>query len=309
MSEPRSQPQRVDVQQRLAALLADELGSLLLARATPAQLAAVAGDVMCRDLFDLPTFLSASVGGLGLTDDPPALVERHLEHLLWVQHRRAWWAGGAARSAAGVGLDLRVEGGEHVAATEGEPTVLLSPMTLCHEDALWISSTVSPRRELAVYGEDVETADLTAALAGVVPLDTLHVVDGGQDAAVDILRSLRRGGCLLTYPDFVYAGHRVEPSRVLGIEWPLSAAFVALCARPGTLLLPARLAREGERGVVARFGTPIRVEAPGEGADRSLLRRLVAGTVGAVLTRQILAAPEQWLLLSTITAECRQRAW
>jgi hypothetical protein len=38
------------------------------------------------------------------------------------------------------------------------------------------------------------------------------------------------------------------------------------------------------------------------------LRPIVAQTVAAVLSRQILAAPHQWLLLSTVTAECRQRA-
>src|ERR1700755_2282609 len=113
-------------QETLARLLGQEVGGYSLELATPAQLSELAETVATEDLLHYGTATRAAAQLLPMELDAQAFVREHLEHLLWVEQRKALWRGGHIRSPQSVGCRLNVEVREHLEATVGVPTVLIT---------------------------------------------------------------------------------------------------------------------------------------------------------------------------------------
>lgn len=299
---------RVHSQNTLAVLLAQEIGGVQLELATPRQITNLASIVASEDLLHYATAIRASAQFLPVELELEALVQAHLEHLLWVEHRKALWSSGRIHSPQSVGCRLHVEGREHLDATQGFPTVLVMPMMLAYEDALWMTHSVSGSREVALYGEDLIDDSIFAQIANLVDLSNVRLVGATPASARDVLRVLRRKGCFLTYPDFVYRGHKVQHAQFFGMKWPFSSSFIALCAQSGNMLLPCYLRREAN-DLTLHFSEPLQLSHRDDGAiDRRWVMHLVGASVARLLEEMILSNPAQWLLLLTLVAKAEQRA-
>lgn len=295
-------------QETLARLLALEVGGYPLELATPAQLSELAEMVADADLLQYATAIRAAVQLLPVEVDTEAFVRAHLEHLLWVEHRKALWRSGHIRSPQSVGCRLHVKGREYLAATAGAPTVLITPMALAYEDALWMTHSLSGAREIAIYGEGLFGDKTFGEVSEVLELKNVRLVGASPASAREALRVLRRGGCFLTYPDFVYRGHKAQHARLFGMRWPFSSSFFALCAATGNMLLPCYLRREAN-DLTIHFAEPLQVAPGEEGAgDRRWAMHLVGATVARLLEEMILCNPAQWLLLLTLVGKAEQRA-
>jgi hypothetical protein len=120
-----------------------------------------------------------------------------------------------------------------------------------------------------------------------------------------ILTVLDEGGVLCTYPDFVYAERAATGMPLFGMRRPVSAGFLSLAARDGTMLVPVVCLREAD-SIHVLIEEPVEVCA--KGVERELARAVVAEAVGVLLDRLICLAPEQWLLLPTLTFDAPQVA-
>ena len=294
-------------QSTLARLLAQQVGGFPLELATPTQIKELAQLVATEDLLHYATAIRAAAKLLPLKVDEEELVPAHLEQLLWVEHRQALWRSGLIRSAESVGCRLQVEGREHMEATTGHPTVLVTPMMLAYEDALWMTHSLSASREVAIYGEGVFTEGSFSQIAKILGLTNVVLVGATPASVLVALRVLRRGGYFLTYPDFVYRGHKVQHARLFGMKWPFSSSFIALCAKPGNMLLPCHIRREAN-DLTIEFAQAVQIPEREEGVDRRWLMHLVAATIARLLEEMILANPAQWLLLLTLVGKAEQRA-
>lgn len=292
----------------LLRLLAQEARGFPLELATPAQLTEWARAVSREDAFHYATAVRASAGLLPGVFDSEDFVPAHLEHLFWVEHRKALWRSGRIRSEQSVGCRLLVEGKENLEATAGYPTVVITPMMLAYEDALWMTHALSGSREVALYGEDLFEDGTLAELAKILGLKNVRLVGEAPGSLREVLRTLRQGGLFLTYPDFVYRGHKVHHAPLFGMKWPFSSSFIALCASPGNMLLPCHLRREAN-DLTIQFAEPIHVAASEDReVDRRWVMHLVGATVARLLESMILSNPAQWLLLLTLVARPEQRA-
>jgi len=299
---------RVNSQNTLAVLLAQEIGGIPIELATPQQIINLARLVAEEDLLQYATAIRASAQLLPVELDVEELVQAHLEHLLWVEHRKALWRSGRIRSPQSVGCGMRVEGREHLEATLGFPTVLIMPMMLAYEDALWMTHSLGGSREVALYGEGIIDDSIFAEIAQLVDLSNVRLVGATPASARDVIRVLRRKGCFLTYPDFVYRGHKVQHAQFFGMKWPFSSSFIALCASAGNMLLPCYLRREAN-DLTMHFAQPVEVPHREDGAiDRRWVMHLVGASVARLLEEMILFNPAQWLLLLTLVAKAEQRA-
>ena len=292
----------------LARLLAQEARGFSLELATPAQLTELARLVAREDSLHYATAIRACARLLPAEFDSEEFVQAHLEHLFWVEHRRALWRSGRIGSAESVGCRLHVEGRKNLEATSGYPTLLITPMMLAYEDALWMTHALSGSREVALYGEDLFEEGFFEEIAKILGLKNARLVGGTPASARDVLRTLRRNGLFLTYPDFVYRGHKAQYAQFFGMKWPFSSSFIALCAGSGNMLLPCHLRREAN-DLTIQFAKPIQVAALDEGAvDRRWVKHLMGATVARLLEEMILSNPAQWLLLLTLVTKPEQRA-
>ncbi|MCI4062691.1 hypothetical protein MRQ36_08945 [Micromonospora sp. R77] len=271
----------------------DPLHARVLGDRGPAEVDELAGWLAAGDPYRENRRIGQALAAVG-GDSGPDAVRRVLAHQLWCAWRQARWTAGAARPLP----TTQVVGAEWLAETAGHPTVLVSPLTVPAPDALHAVAEVFGDRPLVAFGEDTSSAELPAGVR--VP-----VVSEGSGALRRILATLADGGVLCTYPDFVYPGRGVEPVTLFGRRRPISAGFVSLAARPGTMLLPAVLHRRGDR-LVLRLEEPLLVgDRPADRASaRAGLRQVLADVLAALISR----APEQWLLLPTLTFDSPQLA-
>jgi hypothetical protein len=226
------------------------------------------------------------------------------EHQLWCAWRQAAWTSGLAAP-----LPMRIEGETWLRETEGFPTLLVTPMTLATDDAMnAIARLNTTGRGCIVFGEDIDVSD-------ALTRERIEIVGGASVTGLSremvrrILQVLDDGGVLCTYADFVYEGRTADAIPLFGIERPVSAGFLSLAARNGTMLLPLICLREGD-AIVVQLDEPVRIQD-----DRSAgtpnpvaARALVANAVGNLLESLIRRAPEQWLLLPTLTFESPEMA-
>jgi len=195
---------------------------------------------------------------------------------------------------------IEYQGERWLAETEGQPTLLVSPMTQALPDVLEVMSRLPASRPLIVYGESL-SVDADPRLA--------HLSAGEGLAAVRrIGKVLRDKGILCTYLDFVYEGHMGVTVSMFGRPRPLSSGFVSLAARHGAMLLPVVIRSvddmRGERLRVL-FEEPVAVPRLTEAVMVSE-RPYLAQSMADMLSDLILRCPSQWLLLPTITFDMPQ---
>ncbi len=297
----------IDLSRCLGELGSHDIGRHLLAAATPAQLARVAALIAQDESSGLTRALGMVAERLGMPD-PRAFAEQHLEHLLWCEHRKALWSSGLLCDPADLGCSLRYTGKRNLRASEGSPTILISPMVLAYEDALWIVKEMLGSRPAVVYGEGLSANGAFARVSAVTDLAGLQLVDSSLSAMRKILATLGSGGVLVTYPDFVYKEHKALSAPMLGVPWPFSRSFVSLCARHGTMLLPCCPVRNG-KAISVHCETPVQVDSPqGRQVDQRWSLQLTGVTVARLLEVMILRNPAQWALLATVIGQCEQRA-
>jgi lauroyl/myristoyl acyltransferase len=299
---------KIDFQQTVSQLIEHDIGQQLLALATQSQLEELTKDIVKKDLYQFPSFIKLVAQHFNLTDCPDKFVHKHLEHLLWVQHRRALWHSGRIQSPRAFGYRLRVEGKQYLQATSGFPTILISPMTLAYEDILWMAGALDGSREIAMYGEGLNRDEFFEQIKGMFNLTGFHLIGTTLMAARKILLILEQGGLFLTYPDFVYTGHKVSYAQFFGMRWPFSSSFISICARQNYMLLPCYMQRKATN-LIVHFEPPLQTCLPeNTTSDPRWAQHLMGATIAQILEKMILRNPAQWLLLATLMAECHQQA-
>ena len=203
----------------------------------------LAGELTSRDAYGENAHLARGLVAMG--SEHHDSVRAHVAHQLWCAWRQARHADGSSEP-----LEVVVATPEHIAATADRPTMLLAPMTLAPVDAAAVIGRLARHRPLIVYGEDI----------GVPGSEWAHLPVAGEGLAAlqRILSTLRAGGVLVTYADFVYAGHRGEPVTLFGCPRTISSAFVSLALRPGTTVLPL-VCRRSRHTVIVETRPPFRL--------------------------------------------------
>ncbi|WP_152622350.1 hypothetical protein, partial [Archangium violaceum] len=79
---------------------------------------------------------------------------------MWIRQRTAAWRAVAAGAPVPPRLSISMSGQHHVGPTTGAPTILLTPMILPYEDALWFAREAFVGRPLVVYGEGLTREDV-----------------------------------------------------------------------------------------------------------------------------------------------------
>jgi hypothetical protein len=282
--------------------LADPVAELMLSGITGNQLRRISTKLAQTDPYGDHSFLARS---LEKVSGKAGSVTLAIEHQIWCMVREAQWATGRLTSKA-LQRRLVVEGEQWIKETEGFPTLIASPMTLGTLDAVNISVCLRNRfgrkRPFLFYGEGMD------ALTRTFPILEGLFAGSGADATKRILRLLHENGVFATYPDFVYSGHAAIAVSLFGVERPMSAAFVALASRPGTMLLPCLQFRH-HGDIRIRFFEPANIEFDGivhSREERTAIAQSVGNVLAGILEDLIRTAPEQWLLLPTLTCESPQ---
>lgn len=299
---------KIDIHEELRSLIAHDLGAQLFSRMGAEQLRKVAADIVNVDLYRFPTFVKLTAKALNLSDDLDGFVQRHIEHLLWAHKRVAMWRCGNQASRHSLACQTKVIGADYLMQTEGYPTIAISPMTLPYEDALWVTRKIFASRDLIMYGEDISMGGGFDKVNEVFGLKNFNVVGAGKSAPRAILQVLNKSGVFLTYPDFVYEGHKVHRTKFMGVEWPFSSSFLSLCMRENTMLLPVFLRRSSGNCLEITFEQPVYIaESMESSKDRIWAKHFIAATLADILQRLISREPAHWLLLSSLLAECRHK--
>lgn len=266
----------------LSALLHDPLGRGLLAGLDVEAAAAVLSD---DDLYGDRQRLAqaAALAGADVTE--------------WYRHR-LWCAQRDALAERAKPLEIAVHGTEYLAETAGWATILVSPMTVRLADALSVIRVIAEGRRVIVYGHEVFAEDIA---------DTaIEVADPHRQTRAHIISVLDAGGLYCTYGDFAYADLPVRMVRMFGQPRPMSAGWVRLAARDGTMLLPTLCRRTADNRLDVDISEPIRIES-GPTPSLSDLEGLAA-ILAELLEEQIRLAPAQWLLLPTLSFESPEMA-
>lgn len=278
------------LQATLHELSFDPVLAPLLASSSGTRVGELAATVARSDPYREGPALARALELAGGTSD---LLGAHLAHRLWCAWRQAQWTCGSAPP-----LEVAAIDGEWLRETVGHPTVLVTPMTLAAPDALHAISTLAPpKRPVVVFGEEMD--ELEGGLAG-----SPDVVTGeAREVVPRISEALERRGFFCTYADFVYGGRGAQPVELFRTRRPVSSGFLKLAAQDETMLLPlVALHREG--AISVHFEEPLQISLSEElAADPREARRLVAPVVARALEALIARAPEQWLLLPTLTFE------
>jgi hypothetical protein len=283
---------RPDFQQTLRSLATEPLLQRVTASLPEAALAEIASDFAESDPYREAGFLQSALAYTGTSSS----VNSVYLHQLWCAWREARWSCGALN---GKPISLSITGQEWFEETAGHPTAVLMPMTLGLSDALAVLQQVSNSRPFVVYGEGMQESARPGSMAG------LPFAGEGQTAVRKIRTVLAQNGLFCTYPDFVYSGHSTLPVRLFGISRPMSAGYVALIARPGTLVLPAIVLRDQDTFAL-HFHEPFQVPACPNAGWRSLFRQQLAEQCAQQLEALIRMDPAQWLLLNTLTFDSPQ---
>jgi hypothetical protein len=289
---------RASLQRALHLISFDPVISAIAASISDADIQRIARDVATADPFNERNHLRAA---LDLVAPERALDEAQaIEHQLWCACRESRWRSGAL----GRDLPLRVSNPHHLHETAGHPTIVIAPMTLRLGDASSTARRVFDGRSVIFYGEEVDSGSLGAGF------DAAHVAGDGLAGVRRIESVLRSGGVLCTYADFAYVGHATREMSLFGRPRPVASGLLTLAVRYGAMLLPMVALREGD-GIHAVIQEPIRLEGGGarlRGDDKQLAMDTVARAIAESLEDSIRRAPQQWLLLATLTFEAPQMA-
>lgn len=290
-----------DFQQTLLEYMSDVAGRCMLANLSDEGIDGVARCMTQIDPYNNCGHLQAAlrlVGGSGSTREI-------LAHQLWCNVRDAQWCTGALKRQS-LQDAVDIEGAKWFQETIGYPTVILAPMMLGTVDAVYCAQTalqrLAPHRPCLFYGEEMETLFLR------LPELRQAFAAPGRRLLHQILDTLGQNGMFMTYPDFVYQGHRALDVEMFGVPRGLSSSFASICTRPGTQILPALQTRSGDR-ISIRFFEPFTLDSSAVTAEEKCLQqRVCAQLLTSVLEGLIYQAPSQWLLLGTLTSESPQMA-
>ena len=276
-------------------MLADPLGRLTLAALEEKELCGLARALAAEDPYRERHHLEEALRLANAAETDLSVV---IGHQLWCAWRQARWSTGRI-AADEFGATIEVDGAGWIAETEGKPTILIAPMTLCTADAveavLHFANRECKLRDVIFYGEDMGGKRGAQFVCG----EELSVIR-------QISRVLANGGVFCTYPDFVYRGRAALPVRIFGTTRPMSSGFAYLAARSGMYLLPCLLLHRGG-GIVAQISEPVLLEDASEPGGPSF-QALVAQVVADALEDLIRRAPEQWLLLPTLSFDAPEMA-
>ena len=289
---------RATLQRALHLISFDPVISAVAALISNADIARIARDVVIADPFNERDHLRAAFDMIA----PGKFLDagRAIEHQLWCACREARWRSGTL----GCELPLRVSNAHYLQETSGHPTIVIAPMTMRLGDASSTVRRVFAERPVIFYGEEVDSGTLGAGFDGA------QVAGDGLTAVRRIESVLRSGGILCTYADFAYLGHAAREMTLFGRSRPVASGLLTLAVRFGAMLLPMVALRNGD-GIHVVVQEPIRLEGGGprlRGDDKQLAMDAVAGAIAESLESLIRLAPQQWLLLATLTFEAPQMA-
>ncbi len=292
-------------QTSVANLIADPFGRILLGSQQDTELRRLAYAIGQDDPYDTMERLSGALRLCGAANGVDGYDV--LEHQIWCAWRTALWQTGKLEVADVEGT-LQVEGVQWLHETRDHPTVLVSPMTLSTHDVASILTLFSNTEDRAfvVFGEDMKND------CPQIPDFARRVVSGGLDGMREIARILSVNGAFCTYPDFVYRGHLTLPVSLFGQVRPMSSSFAAIACQPGVMLLPSIALRDG-RALRIKILEPLLMEDDETSPDMLQnepywKRSVVAQLVSTSLEGLIRIAPQQWLLINTLTHEAKQLA-
>lgn len=222
-----------------------------------------------------------------------------IAHAIWCAHREAQWMLKSERLKS---LNIAYQQPEHLLQTLNKPTVIVTPMTLCTHDAMYvILSTLQefmPERQLVVYGEDMQS---------YLQLHPDHIDLFAQDTLpgiIKIIKTLKSGGVFLTYPDFVYRQHAGISGQLFGLNRSFSAGFLTITLKSAAELLPLSITRCADT-LNIRFFPSIKSNKSDEflRLPVPVCMQLQCLLVSKVLEGLIFEVPNQWRLLPTLTHE------
>jgi hypothetical protein len=230
-------------------------------------------------------------------DEPSA--QPFIEHNLWCAHREAIYRT-CGRDAAWDGWKLDIDGIDSLLQTAEQPTIVISPMTLCTDDAMESILTVlrqqQPNRKIICYGEDMDS------YLKRKPEQRSIFAEDNVSGIRKILQVLREGGVFLTYPDFVYRQHNAVKGKLFGLPRAFSAGLLKIAMHSDALFLPALSRRQPDGIEIRFFGSVARpANAAASALDRSLQEQVLVTVAGRLLEALILQVPNQWRLLPTLS--------
>lgn len=229
-----------------------------------------------------------------------------IRHSLWCAHREAYWRMPATSERKNTTC-FKVRGEEHLLNTHGHPTIVISPMSLCTDDAMEAVqralSCNQPGRPIICYGEDMENfLDRNPHHQFLFANDSLQGIR-------TIINVLQQGGIFLTYPDFVYRHHHAIQHKLFGINRSYSAGLIKIAAHTHAALLPATLKHCNDTIEICFF-SPI----PGSNfsqhnsTPRPVKEQALTIFISRLLESLILQIPNQWRLLPTLAYESPEMA-
>lgn len=226
--------------------------------------------------------------------DAARLVDADLRQ--WYYHR-LWCARREALGDRADPLSLSLLNAAYLDETQGHATVLVAPMSLPMRDALSAVTRLAEGRQVIVFGHDVFAED--------VPEPGITVADPARGPVKNQIRAiLDRGGIYCTYADFAYADISVQQVALFGRPRMMSAGWLKLAARHGTMLLPMLCRRTTDVDVTIELAEPTRIESPTGTTDISR----IAALTSTMLEDRIRLAPAQWLLLPTLAFDSPEMA-
>ena len=229
-----------------------------------------------------------------------------ISHNLWCAHREAVYRTDGG-DQAWEGMRFDIDGIENLLQTKDRPTIVISPMTLCTDDAMESIMTVfrqqQPDRKIVCYGEDMESyLERKPEQRSIFVGDTISGIR-------KILGVLREGGVFLTYPDFVYSQHNAIKGRLFGLPRAFSAGLLKIALHSDAIFLPAITRHQPDSIEIKFFGPVARpVDGIAPGHDHSLQEQVLAMVIGRLLEALILQVRNQWRLLPTLSYEAVEMA-
>jgi lauroyl/myristoyl acyltransferase len=281
-------------------LLQKPEGVSFLQSLTDERINAISNDFVKENVFGDVALLKQTV--LSIWDNNT--IHEFIAHSLWCAHREAMTRA-TQNTIENIAFDFI--GVENLLATNNKPVIVISPMTLCTEDAIKAIMTAiekfQPNRKFICYGEDMNNfLDRNPACYSFFADDTVSGIR-------KILEVLKKGGIFFTYPDFVYNTHNSFHGELFGVPRTYSAGLIKIALHSQAILLPTITKHNSEK-IEITFFESIQLTLPAKDKDqsKSFHEQILTRVIGKILEALILKVPNQWRLLPTLTHEVEEMA-
>lgn len=296
MSNPQ---ERQDLEKTLRQYLEDPRGRQWLQSLDETGIRAVAGKLIRENPYGDIGLLSKTIEGVWGKD----LLSEFIEHAVWCAHREAIHRSNV-NGIAQPQINFTARGIEHLHETSGQPTIIISPMTLCTDDAVDGIVTVlkqhQPGRKIIFYGEHMESY-----LQRRPEYSSLFASDNVVGIK-KILSVLHDGGLFLTYPDFVYNAHGAIETELFGRPRSVSSGLLKIAARTNAIFLPAAIKHITGSIEFCFFDGVPQPESPA--AYAGFREQVLAIVISKLLEGLIDQVQGQWRLLPTLSQEAAEMA-